>query len=134
MSYIPLKCNSCGADLTYKEGDVSVTCKHCGSKFLISEILENKEDRNTKAQNANGQILKTNAEFDISDSAFACLMFIALTFLFSFVLGITGIRVRMATFSYYVLHAIVEGLFAVAAVIVAKTKKKNLIDSFNFWD
>lgn len=127
MSYIPLKCNSCGADLTYKEGDVSVICKHCGSKFLVSEILDNKENKKTKTQNANGQLLKTKSEFDISDSALACVMFIALTILFSVVLTFTGIKVRMGSFSYFVLHAVVEGLFALAAWIVAKSKRINLV-------
>jgi len=78
-------------------------------------------------ENANGQLLKTKSEFDISDSALACLMFIALTILFSVVLTFTGIKVRMGSFSYFVLHAVVEGLFALAAWIVAKTKRIDLV-------
>ena len=40
-------------------------------------------------ENANGELLKTKSEFDISDSAFACMMFVVLTILFSFVLAFT---------------------------------------------
>lgn len=78
-------------------------------------------------ENANGQLLKTKSEFDISDSALGCIMFIALTILFSVVMTVTGIKVRMGTFSYFVLHAVVEGIFAFAAFIVAKTKRKNIV-------
>jgi deoxyadenosine/deoxycytidine kinase len=63
-------------------------------------------------ENANGQLLKTKSEIDISDSALGCIMFIALTILFSVVMTVTGIKVRMGTFSYFVLHAVVEGIFA----------------------
>ena len=85
-------------------------------------------------ENANGQLLKTKTEFDISDSALGCIMFIALTILFSVVMAVTGIKVRMGTFSYYVLHAVVEGIFALAAFIVAKTKRKDIIYStINTW-
>ena len=53
-------------------------------------------------ENANGQLLKTKSEFDISDSALGCIMFIALLFstllgkLVSFVTNIvTEIQYRM---------------------------------------
>ena len=83
--------------------------------------MENKE-------NANGTLLKTKSEFDISDSALGTLMFIVLTILFSIVLTITGIKVKMSSFAYYVLHIVVEGLFAVAAFIVSKMRRKNLFE------
>lgn len=80
-------------------------------------------------ENANGELLKTKSEFDISDSAFACMMFVVLTILFSFVLAFTGIRVRMGSLAYFVLHAAVEGLFALAAIIVAKSRKKDIVSA-----
>lgn len=129
MSYIPLKCKSCGSDLDYREGSVSVTCKHCGSKFLVSEILENKETPQDKNASANGQLLKTKSEFDISCSALATLMFIVLNILFSFALVLFDIKVKMGTFLYYVLHVLVEGIFALAAYIVAKTKNVKILDA-----
>lgn len=78
-------------------------------------------------ENVNGELLKTKPEFDISDSAFACVMFVVLTILFSFVLAFTGIKVKMGSFAYFVLHAVVEGLFALAAIIVAKLRKKDIV-------
>lgn len=128
MSYIPLKCKSCGADLNYKEGSVSVTCKHCGSKFLLSELLEKNENQSTKSISANGQLLKTKSEFDISCSALATMMFIVLNILFSFALVALNVKLKMGSFLYYVLHLVVEGIFAVAAYIVAKAKRVNLLE------
>ncbi len=78
---------------------------------------------------ANGKLLKTNAEFDISDSAFACVMFILLNIAFSFFLVLTGIKVKMSSFAYFVLHAAVEGLFGVAVLLVAKIKRKKLVEA-----
>lgn len=129
MSYIPLKCKSCGADLNYKEGSVSVTCKHCGSKFLLSELLEKNENQSTKSISANGQLLKTKSEFDISDSALGTLMFVVLNIVFSFLLVTFDVKIKMGTFVYYVLHVIVEGIFALAAYIVAKAKRKNILEA-----
>ena len=80
-------------------------------------------------ENANGALLKTKSEFDISDSALGTLMFIVMTILFSIVLSLSGIKVKMSSFAYYVLHIVVEGLFAVAAFIVSKMKKKNLFEA-----
>ena len=56
-------------------------------------------------------------------------MFVVLTILFSFVLAFTGIRVRMGSLAYFVLHAAVEGLFALAAIIVAKSRKKDIVSA-----
>ncbi len=78
---------------------------------------------------ANGQLLKTKSEFDISCSALATLMFIVLNIVFSFALVIFDIKVKMGAFLYYVLHVVVEGLFALAAYIVAKMKRVNLFEA-----
>ncbi len=80
-------------------------------------------------EQANGQILKTKSEFDVSDSALGTLMFIVLNILFSFVVVVFNVKIKSGTFSYYVLHVVVEGLFAVAAFIVAKAKRKNLLEA-----
>lgn len=134
MSKISLKCQSCGADLSYNIGDEKLTCKQCGSSFSITDIIkENKKEKAEEkeevleSKSANGQLLKTKTEFDISASALGCVMFVALTILFSVILTVTGIRVKMGSFAYFVLHATVEGIFALAAVIVAKSKKTSLI-------
>ena len=78
---------------------------------------------------ANGSLLKTKSEFDISDSALACMLFIALNILFSIIMVVTGFKIRMGTFVYFLIHALVEGLFAVAAILVA-LKQKSAIESF----
>ena len=80
-------------------------------------------------ENAKGQLLRTKSEFDISDSALGTVMFILLNILFSVVVTVAGIKIKMGTFSYYLLHLIVEGLFAIAAILVAKIKNKNIIDA-----
>jgi len=80
-------------------------------------------------ENANGQLLKTKSEFDISDSALGTLMFVVLNIVFSFLLVTFDVKIKMGTFVYYVLHVIVEGIFALAAYIVAKAKRKNLLEA-----
>lgn len=80
-------------------------------------------------ESANGQLLKTKSEFDITDSAFATLMFVVLSVIFSFALSIFNVKVKMGSFFYFVLHILVESIFAIAAVIVAKIKKRTIIDS-----
>lgn len=74
-----------------------------------------------------GDLIKPVNEFDISDSALACVMFIVLSLLFSFLLSFSGLTVVISSPLYFLLHALSEGLFALASVIVAKNRKKNII-------
>ncbi len=43
MSYITLKCKNCGANMSLNTESHSATCNHCGSTFLISDILDEKD-------------------------------------------------------------------------------------------
>lgn len=74
-----------------------------------------------------GKKLKTVDEFNITDSAFACVMFIVLTFAFSFLVGLMGIQYTSTSFIYYMLNALIEGMFALSAVIVAKRRSANIV-------
>ena len=49
--------------------------------------------------------------------------------MFSFLIVTFDVKIKMGTFVYYVLHVVVEGIFALAAYIVAKTKRKNLLEA-----
>lgn len=43
MSYITLKCKNCGSNMSLNTESHSATCVHCGSTFLLSEILDEKD-------------------------------------------------------------------------------------------
>lgn len=43
MSYITLKCKNCGANMSLNTESHSATCNHCGSTFLIGELLDEKD-------------------------------------------------------------------------------------------
>lgn len=43
MSYITLKCKNCGANMSLNTESHSATCNHCGSTFLIAELLDEKD-------------------------------------------------------------------------------------------
>lgn len=43
MSYITLKCKNCGANMSFSTESHSATCNHCGSTFLIGDILDEKD-------------------------------------------------------------------------------------------
>lgn len=45
MSYITLKCKNCGANMSLNTESHSATCNHCGSTFLISDILDEKDSK-----------------------------------------------------------------------------------------
>ena len=45
MSYITLKCKNCGANMSLNTESHSATCIHCGSTFLISDILDEKDTK-----------------------------------------------------------------------------------------
>lgn len=43
MSYITLKCKNCGGNMTLNTESHSATCNHCGSTFLLADILDEKD-------------------------------------------------------------------------------------------
>lgn len=43
MSYITLKCKNCGSNMSLNTESHSATCIHCGSTFLLNEILDEKD-------------------------------------------------------------------------------------------
>ena len=45
MSYITLKCKNCGANMSLNTESHSATCNHCGSTFLISDLLDEKDTK-----------------------------------------------------------------------------------------
>ena len=47
-------------------------------------------------ENANGQLLKTKSEFDISDSALGTLMFIVLNIVFSFLIVTFDVKIKIS--------------------------------------
>lgn len=76
----------------------------------------------------NGQLLSLKNEgLTIFDSAFACVIFIIMTNLFSVLLKLSGLSLVAGTFVYYIIHAVSELTFAVSAVIVVYVRKKNLV-------
>lgn len=76
-----------------------------------------------------GDLIKPVDEFDISDSAYACVIFIIFSLFFSFGLGFSGLTWTTSSFLYFVLNIVNEGLFALASVFVAKTRNKNIVKS-----
>lgn len=83
-------------------------------------------DNNLK-NNANGQLIGEREGFTIFDSALACIVFIIMTNVFSFVLGLSGIKLQSGTFVYYFVHALSELMFAVSAIILVYSRKKNVV-------
>ena len=45
MSYITLKCKNCGANMSLNTESQTATCNHCGSTFLIADLLDEKDAR-----------------------------------------------------------------------------------------
>lgn len=45
MSYITLKCKNCGANMSLNTESHSATCNHCGSTFLLADILDEKDSK-----------------------------------------------------------------------------------------
>ncbi len=45
MSYITLRCKNCGANMSLNTESHSATCIHCGSTFLLNDILDEKDTR-----------------------------------------------------------------------------------------
>ena len=48
MSFITLKCKNCGSSMTLNTESNSATCSHCGSTFLIADLLDEKDIAFTK--------------------------------------------------------------------------------------
>lgn len=55
MSLVSLKCKNCGSGVAYNDDAQMVTCNHCGSTFMLSELLDEK-DLN---------FIKANKEIDV---------------------------------------------------------------------
>ncbi len=55
MSLVSLKCKNCGSGVAYNDDVQMVTCNHCGSTFMLSELLDEK-DLN---------FIKANKEIDV---------------------------------------------------------------------
>ena len=75
----------------------------------------------------NGQLLNKREGFTIFESALACVIFILISNVFSIFLGLTGISLRSGTLVYYLIHALSELMFAVSAIIIVYSRKKNLV-------
>lgn len=43
MSYITLKCKNCGSNMSLNTESHSATCIHCGSTFLLTDLLDEKD-------------------------------------------------------------------------------------------
>lgn len=70
MSIISLKCKNCGSFMTVNFDSKTVLCKHCGSTFLLSELLDSKDidiakrlnpDMLTEKMDAGSEIKKGDA-------------------------------------------------------------------------
>lgn len=84
MSYITLKCKNCGSQMSLNTESHSATCVHCGSTFLLSEILDEKDmafaekftpknlEKKMMAQGAikQGETFLYQAEYDKAEASF----------------------------------------------------------------
>ena len=84
MSYITLKCKNCGSNMSLNTESNSATCIHCGSTFLLNEILDEKDmafaskftpknlEKKMMAQGAikQGETLLYQGEFEKAETAF----------------------------------------------------------------
>jgi tetratricopeptide (TPR) repeat protein len=43
MSYITLKCKNCGGSMSMDMNSKTITCSHCGSTFLLTELFDEKD-------------------------------------------------------------------------------------------
>lgn len=48
MSYITLKCKSCGADMSLNPDSKAITCKHCSSTYMLVDLLDDTDKLFTK--------------------------------------------------------------------------------------
>ena len=49
MSFITLKCKNCGSQMTLNTESHSATCTHCGSTFLLADVLDEQDIRITES-------------------------------------------------------------------------------------
>lgn len=84
MSYITLKCKNCGSNMSLNTESNSATCIHCGSTFLMNEILDEKDmafaskftpknlEKKMMAQGSikQGETLLYQGEFEKAETAF----------------------------------------------------------------
>ena len=59
MSYIHLKCKSCGSDLSINHDSKTITCTHCGSTFVMIDLLDEHDlafSKNMKPQDLENKI------------------------------------------------------------------------------
>ena len=68
------------------------------------------------------------SRFNVNDAAFACIVFIIFNILTPFLISGIDIRAIKNTVWYYLLQFAVEALFAIAAIVVTKTRKLNFIE------
>ena len=43
MAYITLKCKNCGSGMSINPDSNSATCTHCGSTFMMVDLLDEKD-------------------------------------------------------------------------------------------
>ena len=43
MSYITLKCKNCGSGMTLNTDSKTITCTHCGSTFMLADVMDEKD-------------------------------------------------------------------------------------------
>lgn len=43
MSYITLKCKNCGSGMTLDTNSKTITCTHCGSTFMLADVMDEKD-------------------------------------------------------------------------------------------
>jgi tetratricopeptide (TPR) repeat protein len=49
MSFITLKCKNCGSQMTLNTESHSATCTHCGSTFLLADVLDEQDIKITES-------------------------------------------------------------------------------------
>lgn len=49
MSFITLKCKNCGSQMTLNTESHSATCTHCGSTFLLADVLDEQDIKFTES-------------------------------------------------------------------------------------
>lgn len=52
MSFITLKCKNCGSQMTLNTESHSATCTHCGSTFLLADVLDEQDIKFTESTTA----------------------------------------------------------------------------------
>lgn len=84
-------------------------------------------ENNLETEQYETVIKAKRSEFSIFDSALACVLFIAFNIMFVIFARITGLLNSGSSFVSFILQALVEAVFAVAAFVVAKCRKTDLI-------